>query len=1050
MLSKFFIERPVLSNVIALVILLIGGVCIFTLPVGQYPPITPPTIQVTAYYPGANAKIVVETVALPIEQKVNGIQDLLYMESTATNDGRYALVVTFEVGTDPDEAQVLVQNRVSAALASLPSAVQEQGVVTEKKSTSILQIVTLTSKNDEFDALFLSNYATINLHDELAKLTGVGDVLVFGIGEYSMRIWLNPEEMLVRSLTPADVINAIQEQNQEVSAGQTGMPPVPEGQDFQITVNLNGALAEVEEFEEIIVKAADDAGAQVTRIRDIGRVELGSQNYGQAFTLNNKPAAGLAIFQLPDANALDAAQEVRDTMQRMSEKFPEGLEYGIPFDTTIVVEKSIDEVYMTLFEAGVLVLIVIVIFLQDWRATLVPTTTVPITIVGAFAAMALMGFSINILTLLALVLSIGIVVDDAIVVVEGVTQEIEKDKAPKVAAVDAMRQLFGPIIGITLVLMSVFLPAAFMPGITGQMFRQFALVIAATALISAINAITLKPTQCGQWLRSVPKTKRKFFIFRIFDWLYDPFERWYVRLVGRMVNHSILMSLIALTLVGLAFFGLTRIPTGFIPIEDEGYVVIAAYLPDGASLERTEATMKDISDIALKTPGVEYSVAISGMSLLESSASLANAGVAYLVLKDWSERGDGEDLLSIYNNLNAKLKELQEAHTLVVIPPPVPGIGLSGGFEMMIEMTDGSFDYQELQQVTDAIAAAALSEPEVLNAFSTFSAQAPQVSVIVNRQQTEVFGVAVGDLFGTLQAYLGSAYVGQFTKFGHNFSIFVQADQQYRLQPEDIKQFYVRSQSGDMVPVGSVADIQSDQGPGVVTLYNLYPAAEVNGIANQGYSSGQAIELLEQIADENLPSNMRYEWTGLSYQEQLVGNSAYFIFALAVTLVFFVLAGQYESWVTPGSVLFAVPLALLGTVAVLLGIGIANNLYVQIGLVLLIALSAKNAILIVEVARHLHAQGVEIREAAVKAAETRFRPILMTSFAFILGVVPLVLASGAGANARKSLGITVLTGMLASTCLAVLFVPSYYVVLQRWQDYRARKKEEKAAAKASP
>ena len=1048
MLSKFFIERPVLSNVIALVILLIGGVCILTLPVGQYPPITPPTIQVTAFYPGANAKIVVETVALPIEEKVNGIQDLLYMESTATNDGRYALVVTFEVGTDPDEAQVLVQNRVSAALASLPSAVQEQGVVTEKKSTSILQIVTLTSTDDKFDALFLSNYATINLHDELARLTGVGDVLVFGIGEYSMRIWLNPEEMLVRSLTPADVISAIQQQNQEVSAGQTGMPPVPEGQDFQITVNLNGALTEVEEFEEIIVKAADDAGGQVTRIRDIGRVELGSQNYGQAFTLNNKPAAGLAIFQLPDANALDAAQEVRDTMTRMSADFPEGLEYGIPFDTTIVVKQSINEVYITLLEAGVLVLIVIVIFLQDWRATLVPTTTVPITIVGAFAAMALMGFSINILTLLALVLSIGIVVDDAIVVVEGVTQEIEKDKKPKVAAVDAMRQLFGPIIGITLVLMSVFLPAAFMPGITGQMFRQFALVIAATALISAINAITLKPTQCGQWLRSVPKTKRKFFVFRIFDWLYNPFERWYVRLVGRMVNHSILMSLIALTLVGLAFVGLTRIPTGFIPIEDEGYVVVAAYLPDGASLERTEATMKDISDLSLKIPGVEYAVAISGMSLLESSASLANAGVAYLVLKDWSDRGDGEDLLSIYNNLNAKLKDLQEAHTLVVIPPPVPGIGLSGGFEMMIEVTDGSFDYQELQQVTDAIAAAASSQPEVRNAFSTFSAQAPQVSVIVNRSQTEVFGVAVGDLFSTLQAYLGSAYVGQFTKFGQNFSIFVQADQQYRLQTEDLKQFYVRNQNGDMVPVGAVADIESAQGPGVVTLYNLYPAAEVNGIANQGYSSGEAITLLEQIADENLPSNMRYEWTGLSYQEQLVGNSSYFIFALAVTLVFFVLAGQYESWVTPGSVLFAVPLALLGTVAVLLGIGIANNLYVQIGLVLLIALSAKNAILIVEVARHLHAQGVDVREAAVKAAETRFRPILMTSFAFILGVVPLVLASGAGANARKSLGITVFSGMLASTCLAVLFVPSYYVVLQRWQDYRAHKKEEKAAAKA--
>ena len=1044
MLSKFFIERPVLSNVLALVIVLVGAVTLLTLPVAQYPPITPPTVQVTASYPGANATVVAETVALPIEQQVNGVEDMLYMQSTATNDGRYTLTVTFAVGTDADQAQILVQNRVAAAIASLPSEVQQQGVVTKKASTSILQIITLTSTDNRFDALFLSNYASINLSDSLTRLPGVGDVFVFGIGEYSMRVWLDPEKMLARSLTPSDVIGAIQQQNQEISAGQVGAQPIPEGQDFQLTVNVDGRLSNPDEFEQIIVKADNSYGGQVTRIRDIGRVELGSQSYSQVFALNNQPAAGVAIYQLPDANALAAAQEVRDTMTALSANFPEGLEYSIPFDTTVFVEKSIDEVYMTLLEAGVLVLIVIVVFLQDWRASLVPATTVPVTIIGAFAAMALLGFNINILTLLALVLSIGIVVDDAIVVVEGVTQQIEKNKPPKVAAVDAMRELIGPIVGITLVLMSVFLPAAFMPGVTGEMYRQFALVIAATALISAINAVSLKPTQCGQWLRPISK-KKKFFFFRWFDRVYEAVERWYVRLIRRMVNHSILMSLIALVLVGAAFYGLTRIPTGFIPIEDQGYAVLVVQLPDAAALERTEAALTSITDIALKVPGIEYAVAIGGISPLESNASLANAGVVYLIFKDWSERGDGEDLLSIYNNLNKKLKHLQEASVLVVVPPPIQGLGQSSGFTMQVELTDGSFNYDELQQVSDTMAAAASKRPEVRVAFSPFRADVPQVSVIIDRTQTEVLGVAIGDLFNTLQAYLGSAYVGQITKFGQTFSIFAQADQQFRTESSDITRYYVRSQSGDMVPIGAVADIVPDDGPAVVTLYNLYPSAAINGMPADGYSSGQAITALEEIAAQNLPSNLQFEWTAMSYQEELVGNSAYFIFALAVILVYFVLAGQYESWVTPGSVLFAVPLALLGTVAVLLGIGIANNIYVQIGLVLLIALSAKNAILIVEVARHRHAQGLDIRSAAVEAAKTRFRPILMTSFAFILGVVPLVLASGAGASARKSLGITVFSGMIASTCLAVLFVPAYFVVLQRWQDYRARKKKDKAA-----
>jgi HAE1 family hydrophobic/amphiphilic exporter-1 len=859
-----------------------------------------------------------------------------------------------------------------------------------------------------------------------------------------MRVWLDPQKMYARSLTPSDVISAIQAQNQEISAGQLGAPPVPPGQDFQLTVNVNGQLSDPEQFEQIIVKADNSAGGEVTRIRDVGRVELGAQTYSQSINLNNEQTAGIGIYQLPGANALETAQNVRDTMAKLAKRFPEGLEYSMPFDTTVFVEKSIEEVYWTLLEAGALVLIVIIVFLGDWRASLVPATTVPVTIIGAFAAMALMGFNINILTLLALVLAIGIVVDDAIVVVEGVTQHIERAKPPKVAAVDAMRELFGPIVGITLVLMSVFLPAAFMPGVTGQMYRQFALVIAATALISAINAISLKPTQCGQWLRPI-KEKQKFILFRWFDWAYERFEHWYARLITHMVRHSIAMSLIALCLVCLSFYGMTRIPTGFIPFEDQGYMLIVVQLPDGASLERTEAVLKDVSDIALKTPGIQDAVAISGMSPLESSASLANAGAVYVIFKDWSERGEGEDMLSIYGNLSKSFKDMQAAKVLVVVPPPIMGLGQSGGFAMQIELIDGSFNYNELQDVSDAMTAAAQKRPEVLAALSPFRSRVPQVSVDINRTQTEILGVSLGDLFETLQAYVGSAYVGQFTKFGQTFQIYVQADENFRLETPDIPNLYVRSQSGDMVPIGAVADIVTDDGPAIVSLYNLYPTSAVNGMPAPGYSTGQAMAALEEIAAQTLPSNMSYEWTAMSYQENLVGNSSYFIFALAVCLVFFVLSGQYESFITPAGVLFAVPLALLGTVGVLLAIGIANNIYVQIGLVLLIALSAKNAILIVEVARHRHAQGVDVRAAAVEAARVRFRPILMTSFAFILGVVPLVIATGAGASARKSLGITVFSGMLASTCLAVLFVPSYYVVLQRYQDWRARKKKHKTA-----
>ena len=1042
MFAKFFIEHPVLANVIAFVIMLLGGVAVFLLPVSEYPPITPPTVQVTTTYPGASAKTLVETVALPIEQQVNGVEKMLYMQSNCTGDGRYTLTVTFQVGTDLDFAQVLVQNRVSAAIAQLPMPVQQQGVVTKKKETSPLQIITLSSKDDRYDALFLSNFGALQLRDKLARLPGVGDVVVFGIGEYSMRVWLDPHQLNQRGLVPQDVINAIQQQNTNVAAGQLGMPPTPAGQDFQLTANVPAALSDPAQFEQIILKTDSGAGGQITRLRDVGRVELGARSYSQVFKVDGKPAGGIAIYQLPGANALNTAKGVRKLLDSLAPAFPAGLVYQIPFDTTTFVRQSISEVYRTLFEAGALVLIVIIVFLQNWRATLVPATTVPVTIIGAFAAMAVMGFSINLLTLFAVVLAIGIVVDDAIVVVEGVSQHVERGQSPKQASIDAMRELFGPIIGITLVLMSVFLPPAFMPGITGQMYRQFALVIAATALISAINAVTLKPTQCALWLRATEPNRRKNIFFRGFNSIYDRVEGVYLRVIRAMVQRSRLMVLVALALVALAGWGLTKIPTGFIPAEDQGYLMVAVQAPDAASLARTEKMMDEISRIGLQTPGVERAIAIGtgGPSPLDGDVSLANAGIVYLMLKNWDMRGKGEDLPHIYQNLSAQLNRMQEARTRLLIPPPIQGLGAANGFQMQVEITDGSYDFARLQAITDHMVQEANAAPEIDDAFTAFRANVPQLSLRVDRAQAATLNVDVGDLYNLLQSSLGSTYVNLFTRFGHNYMVYVQADPQHRLNADGIKQLFVRSQSGDMVPVGALAEIKPSLGPTAISLYNLFPSATINGAPAANSNSGQALTALESIALKILPAGVSFEWSGLAYQEKLVGSSAYFIFALAILLVYFALAGQYESWITPVAVILAVPLALLGTVAALLSVGLANNIYVQIGLVLLIALSAKNAILIVEMAREGRAAGKDMIEAVVGASKARFRPILMTSFTFILGVLPLVLASGAGASARRSLGIAVASGMLASTCLAVLFVPAFFVVLQTWSERNKNKR----------
>ena len=1041
MLSKFFIERPILANVIAIITMILGAVAIMGLPVAQYPEITPPTVQVTATYPGASARVVADTVALPIEQQVNGVENMLYMQSTSSSDGSYKLVITFKVGTNLDMAQVLVQNRVATALPQLPIEVQNQGAVTKKVSTAILQVVNLYSPDNRYDSLYLSNYAWINLRDVLSRLPGVGDVIIFGVGQYSMRVWLNPETLKTLSISPSDVINAIQQQNLQVPAGQVGMLPAPATQNFQYTVNVAGRLEEVEQFENIIVKIETGQGGRIIRVKDVGRVDLGAQSYSQFCTFDGKPAAGIAIYQLPGANALAVADEVRAAMEQLSKSFPEGLTYEIPFDTTEFTRESIHEVYKTLYEAAILVLLVIMVFLQNFRATLVPATTVPVTIVGAFIAMAMLGFTVNMVTLFALILAIGIVVDDAIVIVEGAAHGIEKGLSPKEASIKAMEELTGPVLGITLVLMAVFLPAAFLPGITGQLYRQFALVIAATAAISAMNALSLKPVQCSQYLR--PQTGKLNAFYRGFNAVYNRFETWYGSLVSWMVHRSGRMMIIYLALMAVTFWGFISVPTGFIPEEDQGYAIVGVQLPDGSSLERTKEVTARVEKILAETPGVAHWINIGGISLLDNSATLSNGAVIYTIYDTFAKRGkDGLSQEKILADLRKKLAGVQEAIAFAVVPPAIQGLGVSGGFQMMLQLKGAGFDFAKLGQMTDEMLRDGNTQSGLRGLTTSFRPGFPQLTADVDRVKAEHLGVPVGDVFSTLQAYLGSYYVNQFNKFGRTYQVYVQAESQYRLEPDDIRKLYARNTKGEMVPLGTLTDVDLKTGPAVITLYNLYPAAPINGQAASGYSSGQALRLMEDMAAQKLPPEMGYEWTGMSYQEKLVGNQALYVFALASLMVFLVLAAQYESWTDPAAVIFVVPLAMLGTVLALIARSYDNNVYTQIGLVLLIALASKNAILIVEVGRELRAHGTPILEAAVEASLRRLRPILMTSFAFILGVVPLAIASGAGAASRRAMGTAVIGGMLASTFVAILFVPVYFVLMQRLSErLRKRKKQ---------
>jgi len=1042
MISKFFIERPIFANVIAIVTIILGLVSLLNLPIAQYPNIVPPTIQVVTRYPGASAEIIARTVGIPIEEGVNGVENSIYMSSTSGSDGTYILTITFRVGTDLNASLSLVQNLVNGQLAQLPDAVQKQGISVRKVSTNILMAVSLYSEDERYDETYLSNYALINLQYPLGRIPGIGQIKVLGAGAYSMRIWMNPERLKYYGMTTVDVADAVRQQNNQVVAGQLGGPPVPDDQAFQLTVNALGRLVEAPEFEDIIVKTVpprNGQAAQIVRVKDIARVELSQQMYTNFAGVSGHKAAQILVYALPGANAIDLGKKVRVAMADMTKVFPEGLTYAIHYDTTDFIQQSISAVYETLYEAGFLVLAVVVIFLQNWRATLVPATTVPVTIIGAFAAMAMLGFSVNLMTLFALILAIGIVVDDAIVIVENASHHIEQGLTPKDAAIKAMSQMTGPVIGITLVLTAVFLPAAFLPGITGQLFRQFALVIAATAIISAINALTLKPAQCALYLKPRPADYRPNAFYRAFNWGYARVENAYARLVRWMVNHTASMSLVFFAIVAAGFWLFAHHQSGFLPIEDQGYAIVVGKLPEGAAQPRVRATVKRVEAELKSTPGIAAWVTIGGFSMLDA-ANLSNAFSIFAIYDKWEKRGQALNQKVILAELKRRMDAIQEARIVAVTPPPIAGLGQAGGLQMMIE-DRRSLGLPELQQTILELQRVGSTQSGLGFLGTTFSAQSPQLYLDIDRVKAQSLSLPMDNVFGTLQAFLGSSYVNLFTKFDQSFQVYVQADAPWRQSVDDIKNLNVRNTQGAMIPLGTLLNVQRRVGSELVTRYNLYPAASLFGAPSPGFSGGDAIQIMEEVARNVLPNGMAFDWTATAYQQKLLGNTAYLIFALSLLLVFLVLAAQYESWSSPLAVIMVVPMALVGIILAQITRHFDNNLYTQVGLVLMIALASKNAILVVEFARELREEGMPLAEAAVEATRRRFRPIIMTSFAFILGVVPLLKAGGAGAASQQAIGTVVFGGMLASTLLAIPFVPVFYVITQRWSERRAAARE---------
>jgi multidrug efflux pump len=1036
-LSRFFIDRPIFAGVLSIIIFLAGLIAIFNLPVSEYPDVVPPSVVVRANYPGASPKVIAETVAAPIEEQINGVENMLYMESQATTDGAMQLTVTFKVGTDVNLAETAVQNRVQRALPRLPEEVRQVGVITQKSSPDFALVVHIVSPDGRYDDTYLRNFALLNVKDNLQRIPGMGQVLLFGAGDYAMRVWIDPQKLAARNLTAADVVRSLREQNKQVAAGVVGAPPAAKDTEFQLSVRAQGRLVSEEEFGNIIVSTSADGG--VLRLKDVARVELGAGDYALRSLLNNKPAVAIAIFQAPGSNAIQLSNTVRAAMEKMKADFPEGVSYDIVYDPTRFVQKSIEAVIETLIEAVLLVVLVVIIFLQTWRASIIPLVAVPVSIVGTFAVMLLVGFSINTLTLFGLVLAIGIVVDDAIVVVENVERNIELGYDSKEATYRAMREVSGPIIAIALTLCAVFVPIAFVSGLTGQFYRQFSLTIAISTIISAVNSLTLSPALTALLLKphGAPKDRLTIWMDRAFGWFFTRFNRFFKRssdryqgAVARVLNRKTIAVGVYIVLLGVTYLGFKTVPDGFVPGQDKQYLVGFTQLPDGASLDRTEDVIRRLSEIAMKTPGVRDAVAFPGLSIA-GFTNAPNSGIVFFGLDDFDKRKTPN--LSggaIAQSINQQIGAIQDAFIAVFPPPPVNGIGTIGGFKLQVEDRGGLGD-QALYDAMKAMQMKTFQTKELAPSFSSFQINVPQLYADVDRARAKRMGIALTDVFETMQINLGSLYVNDFNRFGKTYRVVVQADAPYRSRAEDIAVLKVRNNKGELVPLGSVLKVDNSFGPDRAIRYNAFPSADLNGGAAPGYSSGQAQDAIERIARETLPRGISFEWTDLTYQEILAGNTTLYVFPLCVLLVFLVLSAQYESFKLPLAIILIVPMCLLFAIAGVRITGGDNNIFTQIALFVLMGLACKNAILIVEFARELELRepGHDPVKAALEACRIRLRPILMTSIAFIAGVVPLVFSSGAGAEMRHAMGVAVFSGMLGVTFFGLFLTPVFYVML---------------------
>ena len=1034
-LSRFFIDRPIFAGVISAIIFLAGLIAIPRLPISEYPEVVPPSVQVTAQFPGADPATVADTVATPLEEQINGVENMLYMSSQAASDGTLTLTVTFKLGTDPNLAEELVQNRVNQALPRLPDVTRNLGVTTVKSSPDLTMVVHLLSKDDRYDMLYLRNYATLNVKDQLAKIEGIGSVQLFGSGDYAMRIWLNPQKIAELGLSADDVVNAVRRQNVQVAAGLVNGPPYSDKGQLQLPINVQGRLSDAEQFGEIVIK---NQNGVVTRLNDVARVEIDASQYSLRSLLDNKQAVAIPIFQAPGSNAIEISNRVRATMEELKKNFPDGLDYSIVYDPTIFVRDSIKAVVHTLLEAVALVVLVVILFLQTWRASIIPLLAVPTSIVGTFAAMYLFGFSINALSLFGLVLAIGIVVDDAIVVVENVERNIEAGLSPRAATLQAISEVTGPIIAIALVLCAVFVPIAFISGLTGQFYRQFALTIAGATIISLIVSLTLSPAMCALLLKPHQNGRHEYWwarpIHRFFDYFNRAFDRlglgitW---LASRTVRHAALMVAVYGIIIGIGLNAFRTTPTGFIPQVDRGYIIVVVQLPPGASLARTDAIQQRALDIAMQVPGVVHAANIVGFSGA-TFTNAPNAGALFLVLDDFEKRGRDprQSAAAIQGQLFRKLSSIQEAFIIPVLPPPVMGIGTAGGFRMMVEDRAGQGS-EKLRAATESLVTRAAQTPGIAGTFSLFETSTPQVYLNIDRTKAQLLGINVQDVFNALQIYIGSSYVNDFNLFGRTFRVTAQARDEDRQGIRDVLKIRVRNSNGDTVPLGSFTTVDNISGPYRVPRYNLYPAAEIDGAAAPGYSQGQAIAIMNKLAAETLPEGFATEWTTLAFQQIRAGSTATFAFLLAVVFVFLVLAAQYESLTLPLAVIMIVPMCLVAAIAGVILRGLDNNILTQVGFVVLIGLAAKNAILIVEFARQLEDSGHNRWQAAIQATRLRLRPILMTSLAFILGVTPLVWAVGAGAELRQALGTAVFAGMIGVTAFGLVFTPVFYVIA-RW------------------